>query len=48
MKRSAGGQAMSRNLSTQTNEDFEKAKTRGRIQSVLSTLAWKNSDLLSF
>ena len=39
---------MSRNLSTQTNEDFEKAKTRGRIQSVLSTLAWKNSDLLSF
>ncbi len=35
-------------LFLQTNEDFEKAKTRGRIQSVLSSLAWKNSDLLSF
>jgi hypothetical protein len=35
-------------LFSQTNEDFEKAKTRGRIQSLLSTLAWKNSDLLSF
>ena len=39
---------MASNLFHQTNEDFEKAKTRGRIQSVPSTLAWKNSDLLSF
>ena len=39
---------MAHDLISQTNEDFEKAKTRGRIQSVLSTLAWKNSDLLSF
>lgn len=34
-------------LSTQTNEDFEKAKSRGRIQSILSSLVRKNSDLLS-
>jgi hypothetical protein len=39
---------VARDLFSQTNEDFEKAKTRGRIQSVLSNLAWKNSDLLSF
>ncbi len=38
----------SNELFLQTHEDFEKAKTRGRIQSVLSSLAWKNSDLLSF
>jgi hypothetical protein len=35
-------------LVSQTNEDFEKARSRGRIQSLLSSLAWKNSDLLSF
>lgn len=35
-------------LSSQTNEDFEKARSRGRMQSLLSSLAWKNSDLLSF
>ncbi len=35
-------------LLSQTNEDFEKARSRGRIQSLLSSLAWKNSDLLSF
>ena len=34
-------------LFTQTNEDFEKAKSRGRIQSILSSLVRKNSDLLS-
>lgn len=34
-------------LFTQSNEDFEKARTRGRLQSFLSSLAWKNSDLLS-
>ena len=34
-------------LSSQTNEDFEKAKSRGRIQSILSSLVRKNSDLLS-
>ncbi len=35
-------------LFSQTNEDFEKARSRGRMQSLLSSLAWKNSDLLSF
>ncbi|HNZ94815.1 MAG TPA: transcriptional regulator, partial [Sphaerochaeta sp.] len=34
-------------LLAQTNEDFEKAKSRGRIQSILSSLVRKNSDLLS-
>ena len=34
-------------LSNQTNEDFEKAKSRGRIQALLSSLVRKNSDLLS-
>ena len=34
-------------LLSQTNEDFEKARTRGRMQSLMSSLAWKNSDLLS-
>ncbi len=35
-------------LVSQTNEDFEKARSRGRMQSLLSSLAWRNSDLLSF
>ncbi len=35
-------------LSYQSSEDFTKARARGRMQSVLSTLQWKNSDLLSF
>ncbi|MGH0052360.1 MAG: transcriptional regulator [Sphaerochaetaceae bacterium] len=35
-------------LFSQTNEDFEKARSRGRMQSLLSSLVWKNSDLLSF
>ncbi|NLK06387.1 MAG: transcriptional regulator, partial [Spirochaetales bacterium] len=39
---------MASDLFSQANEDFEKARSRGRIQSVLSNLAWKNSDLLSF
>ena len=39
---------MGNDLLSQTNEDFEKARSRGRIQSLLSSLAWKNSDLLSF
>lgn len=34
-------------LFTQTNEDFEKAKSRGRIQSMLSSMVRKNSNLLS-
>ncbi len=39
---------MASDLFSQANEDFEKARSRGRIQSVLSSLSWKNSDLLSF
>lgn len=35
-------------LSYQSSEDFTKARARGRMQSLLSTLQWKNSDLLSF
>ncbi|MDY4610237.1 MAG: transcriptional regulator [Sphaerochaetaceae bacterium] len=35
-------------LSYQSGEDFTKARARGRMQSILSTLQWKNSDLLSF
>jgi hypothetical protein len=31
----------------QANEDFEKARSRGRMQALMSSLAWKNSDLLS-
>lgn len=38
---------MAIDLYSQTNEDFEKARTRGRMQSLMSSLAWKNSDLLS-
>ncbi|NLZ77421.1 MAG: transcriptional regulator [Spirochaetales bacterium] len=38
---------MMSDLFAQTNEDFEKAKSRGRIQSILSSLVRKNSDLLS-
>jgi len=34
-------------MSLQAKEDFEKARTRGRMQSLLSGLAWKNTDLLS-
>src|SRR5690554_5261019 len=44
------GNRMSRmgiDLFTQTNEDFEKAKSRGRIQSMLSSMVRKNSNLLS-
>ncbi|MFA6845722.1 MAG: transcriptional regulator [Sphaerochaetaceae bacterium] len=33
---------------SQANEDFEKAKRRGRMQALLSSLTWKNSNLLSF
>ena len=29
-------------------DDFSKAKTRARIQSLFNTLTWKNTDLLSF
>lgn len=39
---------MNDELSYQSCEDFTKARARGRMQSVLSTLQWKNSDLLSF
>lgn len=35
-------------LFAESNEDFEKARTRGRMQSLLNSLSWKNSDLLSF
>ena len=35
------------NLGTQTEENFEKAKNRARIQVLLSKLKWENSDLLS-
>lgn len=38
---------MGTNFFSQSNEDFEKARSRGRMQSLLSSLAWKNSDLLS-
>ncbi len=38
---------MGTDLFSQTNEDFEKARSRGRMQSLLSSLSWKNSDLLS-
>ncbi len=38
---------MNIDLFSQTNEDFEKARSRGRLQSLLSSLAWRNSDLLS-
>lgn len=31
-----------------TAEDFSKAKTRARMQSLMARLTWKNSDLLSF
>lgn len=31
-----------------TREDFSRAKTRARFQSLLNTLTWKNTDLLSF
>ncbi len=31
-----------------TAEDFSKAKSRARIQSLMAHLTWKNSDLLSF
>ncbi len=31
-----------------TSEDFTKAKTRARFQSLYNTLTWKNTDLLSF
>ncbi|MCY1150824.1 MAG: transcriptional regulator [Sphaerochaetaceae bacterium] len=35
------------NISAQTEENFEKAKNRARIQVILSKLKWENSDLLS-
>ena len=35
-------------LSSQSESDFEKAKSRGKMQSLLSTLSWRNTDLLSF
>jgi len=35
------------NMSHQAREDFEKARARGRMQSLLGSLAWKNTDLLS-
>ncbi len=35
------------NVNTQTEENFEKAKNRARIQVLLSKLRWENSDLLS-
>lgn len=38
---------MGTNFFSQANEDFEKARSRGRMQSLMSSLAWKNSDLLS-
>jgi len=50
MKRLRGGKNMGRrgsDLFVQSNDDFEKARSRGRMQSLLSSLAWKNSDLLS-
>lgn len=31
-----------------SREDFAKARTRGRLQALLSTLQWKNTELLSF
>jgi len=31
----------------QANNDFERAKRRGRMQALMSGLVWKNSDLLS-
>ncbi|WP_320129151.1 transcriptional regulator [uncultured Sphaerochaeta sp.] len=34
-------------LFMESSEDFEKARNRGRMQSLMSSLAWKNSDLLS-
>ncbi|MCH3917531.1 MAG: transcriptional regulator [Spirochaetia bacterium] len=39
---------MDNEISYQTENDFEKAKTRARMQVLLSTLRWKNTDLLSF
>lgn len=39
---------MNDELAYQSSEDFTKARARGRMQSILSTLQWKNSDLLSF
>jgi hypothetical protein len=38
---------MDKNMFHQANEDFEKARSRGRMQALLNSLAWKNSDLLS-
>lgn len=35
------------NINNQTEENFEKAKNRARIQVLLSKLKWENSDLLS-
>lgn len=34
-------------MSNQAREDFEKARSRGRMQSLMGSLAWKNTDLLS-
>jgi hypothetical protein len=31
----------------QANDDFERAKRRGRMQALMSGLSWKNTDLLS-
>lgn len=38
---------MSMDLKYQANEDFAKARARGRMQSLLNALQWRNSDLLS-
>ncbi len=35
------------NIAAQTEENFEKAKNRARMQVLLSKLKWENSDLLS-
>jgi hypothetical protein len=34
-------------LFSQANDDFEKAKRRGKMQALLSGLSWKNTNLLS-
>lgn len=35
-------------MEVNTGDDFSRAKTRARFQSLLNTLTWKNTDLLSF
>lgn len=38
---------MSRDLAYQANEDFAKARSRGRMQSLVDAIQWRNADLLS-